>query len=75
MASLRDQALRASQSVVLNLAEGRAREGDARRYHFRVALGSAAETCAALDLVLLPDAPEQQVKLRRIGAMVRKLAR
>ena len=74
-ADLRDQTLRAARSVVLNLAEGRARGGDAGRNHFRVAWGSAAEACAALDLVDLPSAAEQQQKLRRVGAMLRGLAR
>ncbi|MSP55613.1 MAG: four helix bundle protein [Myxococcales bacterium] len=40
---LRDQLQRAADSVVLNIAEGRA--------HFRIAAGSAAERCAALDLI------------------------
>lgn len=77
-ASLRDQALRAAQSVVMNIAEGRGRGGAAGRSHFRIALGSAAETCAALDLRCGPQdstaAPEQQQKLRRVGAMLHRLA-
>lgn len=72
-ASLKDQAVRAAQSVALNLAEGRSRGGDAGRHHFRVALGSAAEACAALDLVRVPGGGEQQEKLRRIGAMIHGL--
>ncbi len=71
---LRDQALRSSRSVVLNIAEGAARGGAAGRNHFRIALGSAAETCAALDLVGIDGVREQQDKLRRVGAMLRKLA-
>ncbi len=39
---LRDQLQRAADSVVLNLAEGRARGGDAGRNHYRIAAGSAA---------------------------------
>jgi len=58
---------------------GHARGGQAERNHFRIALGSAAETCAVLDLVL--DEPgierdavlENQQKLRRIGAMLHRL--
>ena len=72
-ASLKDQAARAAWSMALNLAEGRAVGGSAGRHHYRVALGSAAETCAALDLVRVPGAAEQQAKLRRIGAMIHGL--
>lgn len=72
---IRDQALRSVGSVVLNIAEGRARSGDARRNHYRIALGSAAETCAALDILPIADAPSQQTRLRRIGAMLTKLSR
>ena len=72
---LRDQVLRSSGSCVLNIAEGRARGGDAGRNHYRIALGSAAETCAALDILPLDGAAEQQAKLRRVGAMLSGLAR
>jgi four helix bundle protein len=74
-AHLRDQLVRATDSVVLNLAEGRARGGDAGRNHFRIATGSAAEACACLDLVGTTEAAAQQPKLRRIGAMRRGLTR
>jgi four helix bundle protein len=72
---LRDQAVRASRSIVLNVAEGRARGGDAGRHHLRIALGSAAEVSAVLDLVALPGASEQQTSLRRVGAMLARMAR
>jgi len=72
---LRDQATRAADSVVLNIAEGASRNGDAAKNHFRIALGSAAETCAVLDLVRLPGADDRQVELRRIGAMLAVLSR
>lgn len=72
--ALRDQLVRATDSVVLNIAEGRARGGDAGRNHYRIALGSAAEACAALDLVGTPEAAAQQPKLRRVGAMVRAMS-
>jgi len=74
-AHLRDQLNRAADSVVLNIAEGRARGGDAGRNHYRIAAGSAAEACAALDLVGSPEARAEQPKLRRIGAMLRGLTR
>ncbi len=74
-AHLRDQLQRAADSVVLNIAEGRSRGGDAGRNHFRIAAGSAAETCAALDLVGSAEAAAEQAKLRRVGAMLRGLVR
>ena len=50
--SLGDQLSRAAQSVVLNLAEGAAsRFRDVRRRHWDIAIASAAECGAALDLV------------------------
>ena len=72
-AKLRSQAMDAAQSAALNTAEGRARSGLARRNHYEIALGSAAEACSALDLVDVPGAAEQQQKLRRAGAMLKKL--
>ncbi|MSQ00621.1 MAG: four helix bundle protein [Myxococcales bacterium] len=60
---LADQAIRASQSVVLNLAEGGARGGPAGRNHFRIALGSAAQLSAVLDLVDLPDIAVRRAEL------------
>jgi four helix bundle protein len=74
-ADLRDQAVRASRSVVLNIAEGCSRGGRAARNHYRIALGSAAETCAALDLATVADVDTLQVQLRRIGAMLSRMAR
>ena len=71
---LRDQLMRASQSVVLNIAEGCGRGGRAEKNHFRIALGSAGECCAALDLVPLAGSEQQQDNLRRIGAMLRRLS-
>ena len=72
-ADLADQAVRASQSMVLNIAEGLARGGGARGNHLRLALGSAAEVAAILDLVELPDGSLRQAELRRVGAMLRKM--
>ncbi len=72
---IRDQLQRAADSVVLNIAEGRARGGDAGRNHFRIAAGSAAEACAALDLVGSVEALAEQPRLRRVGAMLHGLAR
>ncbi|MBW2257189.1 MAG: four helix bundle protein [Deltaproteobacteria bacterium] len=71
---LRDQLVRAADSVVLNIAEGCGQDpGAARRNHFRIAKGSAAETCAVLDLLDLPGAAERQHELRRVGAMLSRM--
>ena len=67
---LKDQSIRASESMVLNLAEGCYRENKARANQFRICMGSAAEVCAALDLVELPGSAALQAKLRRVVAMV-----
>jgi four helix bundle protein len=49
---LADQAMRASASVVLNLAEALGREGADRARALRIARGSALELDAALTLML-----------------------
>ena len=70
---LRDQAMRAADSVVLNIAEGFGRAGAAGRNHFRIARGSAAEVCAVLDLVELEEGPAKQQLLRRVGATLTRM--
>ena len=76
---LKEQGQDAADSIVLNIAEGTGRRrgaGDAGKNHHDIALGSASECCAVLDLVdFLPGAAEQQEKLRRIGAMLAKMRR
>ena len=49
-ASLADQLRRAAQSVPLNIAEANRRTHRDRRNRFRIALGSAAEVAACLDV-------------------------
>ena len=73
--NLRDQGMRAMDSVVLNMAEGCSRGGRAGQNHFRIARGSAAEMCAVLDRLALPDGEAQQEELRAISAMLTGLAR
>lgn len=68
--ALKDQARRAADSVVLNLAEGCYREGRDRQYHFRVAMGSAAECGSVLDLQDIPGASQKQEDLRRVVALI-----
>jgi four helix bundle protein len=72
-AALRDQARRAADSVVLNLAEGAHSLGGNRNKHFRIARGSAAEAAATLDLVPLEGREQKQDELRRIVAMLTRL--
>jgi four helix bundle protein len=76
----RDQWLRASQSVPLNIAEGNGKttEADRRRY-FEIARGSALE-CAAIQDVLVvgkalaeTESQERKVELDRIAAMLSRL--
>ena len=71
---LKNQAVRAADSMVLNLSEGWERgRGDAANNHFRIAKGSAAEAFAVIDLI---DGPEElKTDLRRVGAMLARLAR
>ena len=49
-AELRNQARRASISVVLNIAEGAGLDGRASKRHFQIAKASALETVAAYEL-------------------------
>ncbi|MGD9251086.1 MAG: four helix bundle protein [Desulfobacterales bacterium] len=76
----KDQLLRASQSIPLNIAEGngKATEGDRRRY-FEIARGSALE-CAAIQDVLVvcgvldsEESAKAKKQLDRIVAMLTKL--
>ena len=73
--ALKDQAFRAVTSIPLNIAEGNGRNGAARKNHFEIARGSAAEVCAILDCVELKGADGVQEDLRAIGAMLRTLAK
>jgi four helix bundle protein len=72
-ADLRDQGIRAAESCVLNIAEGRMRGGKAGKNHMAIALGSAGEVLAVLDLVELPGREQQQELLRRVGLILTRL--
>jgi len=64
---LGDQLSRAAQSICLNLAEGAAaRSRDVKRRHWNIALGSAGESAAAIDLVEIEAAasPEHITRAR-----------
>ena len=80
--SAKDQLLRASQAIPLNIAEGngKATDGDRRRY-FEIARGSALE-CGAIQDVLevcgalsAEENAEAKVVLDRIVAMLTRLGR
>ena len=73
---LRDQLVRAADSIVLNIAEGSGRgPGEARRNHYRIALGSAAEVASIIDIAPFSDADLRRTELRRLGAMLAGLVR
>src|SRR4051812_48882120 len=67
-AYLRDQLLRASSSVVFNLAEGSGRTSPAdKRRFFAIAQGSFRESCAALDLMGVRE-PKLAKTVDQLGA-------
>ena len=76
----RDQWLRASQSIPLNIAEGNGKTAEAdRRRYFEIARGSALE-CAAIQDVLVVGKALQEVEsqgrkaeLDRMAAMLSRL--
>ncbi len=78
--SARDQWLRASQSIPLNIAEGNGKTAEAdRRRYFEIARGSSLE-CAAIQDVLVvgkalseTESKKQKAFLDRIVAMLTRL--
>ncbi len=72
--SLKDQALRASQSIVLNIAEGAAQRTSPLQKRHCVSLASAAECSAILDLLNPRSVQHGKILLFRIGCMLKKLA-
>ena len=76
----RDQCLRASQSIPLNIAEGngKAAQPDRRRY-FEIARGSALECAAIQDVLVVGNAlderesQERKTELDRMAAMLSRL--
>jgi four helix bundle protein len=77
--ALREQLLHAAESVVQNIAEGAAQVSTPMaKKHYRIALGSAAECSAVLDLLAaygVGRLGEGQQLIGRAGAMLRRLAR
>jgi four helix bundle protein len=78
--SARDQWLRASQSIPLNIAEGNGKTADAdRRRYFEIVRGSALE-CAAIQDVLVvgkaldeAESQKRKTELDRMAAMLSRL--
>jgi four helix bundle protein len=78
--SLRDQIVRSSTSILLNIAEGTGKRSPAdRRRYYEIARGSAMETAAALDVLVAWQyvsanrANDCKSLLRRIIAMLTKM--
>ena len=79
-ASPRDHLIRASQSIILNIAEGNAKRSErARIRFFEIARGSAMECAAVLDVFVITKAcPQQEVEVLKsmltgIVAMLSKM--
>ena len=76
----RDQWLRASQSISLNIAEGNGKTADAdRRRYFEIARGSALECAAIQDVLVVGRGLEEaeslmrKAELDRMAAMLSRL--
>ena len=82
-AALRDQALRASESAMLNIAEGASQPAGsgAKRRHYDIALASAGEVAAALDAAVAlgrstaAEIGAARVRVARLGALLGGLVR
>jgi four helix bundle protein len=79
--SLARQLADASESVALNLGEGRRRRDGDKRRHFEIAAGSASEVTVALRIavakgyITAAEAAEVDVVLDRVRAMLYRLTR
>jgi four helix bundle protein len=73
MTHLKDQGTRAADSIVLNLAEGLSRGGKPGANHLRIAMGSAGEALACLDIADFPGCEDRREELRRVSAMLNRL--
>ena len=80
-ASLARQLADASESVALNLGEGRLRRDGDKRRHFEMAAGSASEVTVALRIavakryITAAEAAEVDAALDRVRAMLYRLTR
>ena len=79
--SLAKQLANASESIALNLGEGRLRRDGDRRRHFEIAAGSASEVTVALRIavakqyITAAEAAEVEVVLDRVRAMLYRLTK
>ena len=79
--SLAGQISRASESVALNVAEARGRQGGDRRHHWEIAAGSAYEVGAGLRIAVAKgyisttEMEEVDVVADRVRAMLYRLTR
>jgi len=79
--SLAKQLSRASESVSLNLGEGRLRRDGDQRRHYEMAAGSASEVTVALRIAVAKryitrdEAAEVDAALDRVRAMLYRLTR
>ena len=63
--STRDQLIRSSQSIVLNIAEGNGKHSDAEcKRFFEIAWGSAMESAATLDVIVACGITERDAVAR-----------
>ena len=67
---LRDQAERACRSTALNIAEGAALEGAAKRRHYKIARASGVETVAAYELAQALGESVEVEELTRLGIII-----
>ena len=74
---LKQQLCRASDSILLNVAEGASQQSYAMaKKHYRIAFASAAECAAAIDLMSIRNAKQShdaRILIERIGMMLKKL--
>ena len=80
-ASLAKQLANASESIALNLGEGRLRRDGDKRRHFEIAAGSASEVTVALRIAVAKgyitpaELAEVDAVLDRVRAMLYRLTR
>ena len=75
LSAVKSQAVRSSASICLNIAEAQGHKDGNRARHYRIALGSAEETAAALDVALVHNRVAQRERLGRICRMLQGLLR
>jgi four helix bundle protein len=73
---LRDQALRAASSIVLNIAEGAGLPSKKQKSkHYNIAMGSLREVQAALDINLAADTRKLEKSADHLAANLYKLCK